>query len=88
MGKLSYFLGVEALWYQDDLHLRWSKYIIDLLEHLYILGAKPLNCPSSSVSKLSSTASDILDDPTEYRRVMGDFLCCTITRLDIAYSIN
>jgi hypothetical protein len=87
-GELSYFLGVEALWNQDGLHLRQTKYITDMLNNTYMLGARPLRCPSSSGSKLSSTAGDLLENPTEYRRVIGAFQYCTITRPDISYSMN
>ena len=87
-GELSYFLGVEALWNQDGLHLRQTKYITDMLNNTYMLGARPLRCPSSSGSKLSSTAGDLLENPTEYRRVVGAFQYCTITRPDISYSMN
>jgi hypothetical protein len=53
-----------------------------------MIGAKPLNCPSSSGPKLSFVTGNILPDPTDYRRVIGALQYCTITRPDIAYSVN
>jgi len=53
-----------------------------------MLGARPLHCPSSSGSKLSSTVGDLLENPTEYRRVVGSLQYCTITRPDFSYSVN
>jgi histone deacetylase 1/2 len=88
LGELSYFLGIEALRNQDGLHLRQAKYITDLLDSTGMIGAKPLNCPSSSGTKLSSATGDILHDPTAYRRIVGALQYCTITRPDIAYSVN
>ena len=88
LGELSYFLGVEALRNQAGLHMRQTKYITDLLNNTYMLGARPLRCPSSSGSKLSSTAVERLENPTEYRQVVGALQYCTITRPDISYSVN
>jgi hypothetical protein len=88
LGELSYFLGVEALRNQAGLHLRQTKYITDLLNSTYMLGARPLRCPSSSGSKLPSIAGELLENPTEYRRVVGALQYCTITRPDISYSVN
>ena len=88
LGELSYFLGVEALRNQAGLHLRQTKYITDLLNSTSMLGARPLRCPSSSGSKLSSTAVERLENPTEYRRVVGALQYCKITRPDISYSVN
>ena len=88
LGELSYFFGIEALRNQDGLHLRQAKYITDLLNNTCIIGAKPLNCPFFFCTKLSSAAGDILHDPTEYQRIVGALQYCTITRLDIAYSVN
>jgi len=85
---LSYFLGIEALRNQDGLHLRQAKYITDVLDNTGMIGAKLLNCPSSSGTKLSSAAGDILHDLIAYRRIVGALQYCTITRLDIAYSAN
>jgi hypothetical protein len=88
LGELSYFLGIQALRNQEGLHLRQAKYITDLLHNTDMIGAKPLNCPSSSGPKLSSVTGNILHDPTDYRRVVGALQYCTITRPDIAYSVN
>ena len=88
LGELSFFLGIEAIRNQTGLHLRQTKYITDLLNSTYMLGARPLRCPSSSGSKLSSAAGEPLENPTEYRRVVGALQYCTITRPDISYSVN
>jgi len=67
LGELSFFLNVEAIRNQAGLHLRQTKYITDFLNSTYMLGARPLRCPSFSGSKLSSTAGELLKNLTEYR---------------------
>lgn len=41
LGDLGYFLGMEAHRTSDGLHLRQSKYILDLLHCAGMIGAKP-----------------------------------------------
>ncbi|KAF5443872.1 hypothetical protein F2P56_036396 [Juglans regia] len=53
-----------------------------------MVGAKPLSCPTTSGPKLSSEDSELLSDPTEYRRVVGALQYYTISPPDIAYAVN
>ena len=38
--------------------------------------------------KLTQTDGDLLADPTSYRRLIGNLIYLTITRLDLSYSVN
>jgi hypothetical protein len=51
-------------------------------------GAKPANSPCPSGSKLSRYVGSPLPDPTVYRQVVGALQYCTLTRPEIAYSVN
>jgi len=53
-----------------------------------MLGAKPAVSPCSSGSKLSKYDGDLLPDPTEYRQVVGALLYCTLSRPELAFSVN
>lgn len=88
LGPLGYFLGVQATRTSHGLHLCQSKYILDLLERVKMTGAKPYSALFVSGSKLSKFDGDLLSDPTEYRHVVGALQYCTITRPEIAYSVN
>ncbi|KAB5520250.1 hypothetical protein DKX38_024569 [Salix brachista] len=57
LGELSFFLGVQASRDSNGLHLRQTRFITDLLHSTNMVGAKPLNCPTVSGPKLSSTAA-------------------------------
>jgi transposase InsO family protein len=90
LGDLGFFLGMQAHRDSTGLHIRQSKYIIDLLHNSSMAGAKPYSAPSISGSKLSASTGDPLSDQdtTTYRQVVGALQYCTITRPDIAYSVN
>lgn len=50
--------------------------------------AKPSKSPCSSGSKLSKFDGQLLDDPTFYWHIVGSLQYCTLTCLEIAFSIN
>jgi hypothetical protein len=45
LGSLSYFLGIQATRDSVGLHLRQSKYILNLLDHTQMTGSKPYLAP-------------------------------------------
>ena len=53
-----------------------------------MIGAKPYSTPTVSGSKLSLPDGAALIDATEYRKFVGALQYCTLTRLDIAFSVN
>ena len=88
LGQLSYFLGIEATRDSSGLHLRQTQYIIDLLDSVNLIGIRPYRAPCVSGTKLSKFDGDPLLDPSEYRHTVGALQYITLTRPDIAYSVN
>jgi len=88
LGPLLFFLGVQATFSSDGLHLCKTKYISDLLHRVQMLGAKPAKSPCSSGAKLSKFDGEVLSDPTEYRHVVGALQYYTLTRPKIAFLVN
>jgi hypothetical protein len=88
LGPLGYFLGIQVTRTTHGLHLRQSKYILDVLHRARMVGAKPYSAPCVSGGKLSSQSGDPLSDISEYRSVVGALQYCTLTRPEIAYSVN
>jgi len=88
LGPLHFFLGIQVTRSPQGLHLCQTKYINDLLTKTNMSGAKPANSPCPSGSKLSRHDGSPLPDPTAYRQIVGALQYCTLTRPDIAYSVN
>ena len=88
LGQLSYFLGIEATRDSSGLHLRQTRYIIDLLDRVNLIGIRPYRAPCVSGPKVSKFDGDPLLDPSEYRHTVGALQYITLTRPDIAYSVN
>lgn len=85
---LSYFLGVEATRTNAGLHLMQRKYIIDLLTKTKMLDAKPVATPMAVSPKLTLGSGKLIDDPREFRMLVGILQYLSFTRPDIAYCVN
>jgi len=90
LGNLHFFLGIQAVRSSQGLHLRQSKYISDLLSKSNMLGAKPYSSPCLVGSKMSTVDGDPLCPThiTTYRQTVGALQYCTLTRPNIAFSVN
>lgn len=69
------------------LFLNQQKYILDLLEDVEIMNFKSTLNPLDSKLNLD-TASTLLHDFSDYRRLMGKLIYLIITRLDITYAVS
>lgn len=89
LGSLSYFLSIQVDHDPNGgILLRQTKYIIDLLLKVNIASAKPQPTPMASDLKLMKEGTDIYDNPSLYRSVVGALQYVCITRPDIAFSVN
>lgn len=89
LGDLDYFLGLEVKKQPDgSLFLTQTKYIRELLDKAHMAEAKPISSPMVTHSKLSKYGNDDLADPHLYRSVVGALQYATLTRPEIAYSVN
>lgn len=88
LGPLSFFLGIQVTHSSNGLHLYQKKYIADLLQHTHMDYAKPAKSPCAFGPKLLKYDGVALDDPTIYRHIVGSLQYCTLTRPEIAFSVN
>lgn len=88
LGALHYFLGIEASFTSDGLHLSQKRYITDILQKSGMINSKPAVSPFSVATKLSKHGGEALANPTHYRQVVGALQYLTLTRPDIAFAVN
>lgn len=88
LGAVNYFLGIQVTPTVDGFHLNQTKYIGDLLCKVKMQYSKALNTPMTSGEKLSGFGSDPVENPHLYRSIVGALQYATITRPEIAYSVN
>ncbi|KAG5228467.1 RmlC cupins superfamily protein [Salix suchowensis] len=88
LGLLKYFLGVEVALSKEGISICQRKYTLDILEEVGLLRVKPTKIPMEPELALTSTDSEALKDPTQYRRLIGKLIYLTITRPEITYAVN
>ncbi|XP_071681692.1 uncharacterized mitochondrial protein AtMg00810-like [Lolium perenne] len=90
LGELHFFLGIEVRKVTDGIVLSQEKYANDLLSRVNMKMCKPVDTPLSTSEKLSITDGDVLsdEDSTRYMSIVGALQYITLTRPDIAYSVN
>jgi len=59
LGQLAYFLGIKATHSFFGLHLRQTRYIINLLDRVHLLGIRPYRALYVSGSKLSKFVGNL-----------------------------
>ncbi|GAU19342.1 hypothetical protein TSUD_336290 [Trifolium subterraneum] len=89
LGQLDYFLGIEVHSLSTGaLLLTQTKYIRDLLCKAKMENSNPIGSPMVSTCRLSKIGTDVFSDATLYRSVVGALQYVTLTRPDIAFSVN
>ena len=88
LGSVSYFFGFEVLRISSSLHLNQAKYASDLLQKTNMINAK--SCPTLMClgNKFSFHDSEAFPRPSLYRSTIGSLQYLTLTRPDLAFSVN
>ncbi|GJY99267.1 ribonuclease H-like domain-containing protein, partial [Tanacetum coccineum] len=91
LGKLKYFLGIEVVDTYKGICLNQRKYVLDLLSEYGMLACKPAKTPLMSKLVISNESSDkdpLLENITDYQKLMGKLIYFTNTRPDISYVVH
>lgn len=88
LGSISYFLGFEATRDSHDLKVTQKKYLRKLLHKTNISTSNFSPTPMYPSTKLQKGDSEPFEHPFLYRSTIGSLQYLTLSRPDIAYSIN
>ncbi|GKC34729.1 ribonuclease H-like domain-containing protein [Tanacetum coccineum] len=89
--KLKYFLGIEVLETPSGICLNQRKYRLELINEFGLLDSKPSYIPMQPNISLSSEPTNddpLLDNITEYQKLIFKLIYLTTTRLNIAYTVS
>ncbi|GKD86409.1 ribonuclease H-like domain-containing protein [Tanacetum coccineum] len=91
LGKLKHFLGIEVIYTDKVICFNQRKYVLDLLSKYGMLSCKPAKTPLMSKLVISNEACDndpLLENVTDYQKLMGKLIYLTNTRPDISYAVH
>lgn len=83
LGNLHYFLGVEVHNRHLGLHLSQGKYALQLLQKHDMHDSKSVQTPLATNAHLSTFEGKLLEDPYNYRQMVGALQYLTFTKPDL-----
>lgn len=88
LGKISYFLGIQAQFHEEGLFLSQQKYAEDLLTIAAMSDCTPMATPLPLQPHKISAQQELFVNPTYFRSLAGKLQYLTLTRPDIQFAVN
>lgn len=88
LGELNYFLGIDVNKTSNGLHISQAKYIADILVKHKMAYSSLVSTPMSTGHSLTKNSKAVISNASQYRSIVGALQYVTLTRPEIAFSIN
>ncbi|KAL2231261.1 UNVERIFIED_CONTAM: Retrovirus-related Pol polyprotein from transposon RE2 [Sesamum indicum] len=88
LGDARYFLGLEIARGSDGLYLAQTKYVRDIISDTGMSSAKSVSTPFPLGLKLTNDFGARLQQPDQFRRLIGRLLYLGFTRPNILHSVQ
>lgn len=88
LGKLQHFLGIEVSRQHEGIFLSQKKYIMDMLGETGLTGANSVDTRLETGVKLDPNEGEDLDNPSQFRRLVGKLICLIVTRPDLSFVVS
>ena len=87
VGELNFFIGLQIKQGQDDIFIKQSKYVEELLKKYKLDDVKHASIPMALNIKLNFDPNDKAVSKKVYRGMIDSILYLTASRLDIMFSV-
>jgi len=88
LEDLKYFLGIEFSRTKAGIYMSQRKYALDILQDTGLTSARLDKFSMEQYLKLTLNDGELLKNPVKYRRLVGRMIYLTVTRPDIAFSVQ
>ncbi|PKU60283.1 Retrovirus-related Pol polyprotein from transposon TNT 1-94 [Dendrobium catenatum] len=88
LGKLSQFLGIQAVYTEYGILLQQQQYAKRILQRAGMDSSKPVLTPSSGKVVLTKNSNEAFANPQLYRHLIGSLQYLTLTRPDIQFAVH
>ncbi|PKU69741.1 Retrovirus-related Pol polyprotein from transposon TNT 1-94 [Dendrobium catenatum] len=88
LGEANMFLGIHITKHNSKYFLSQEKYAASILQQADMLKCNPLANPTVTKFPSAFSPNNVISDPAMYRKITGALQYLTLTRPDIAFSVN
>ncbi|PKU81867.1 Retrovirus-related Pol polyprotein from transposon TNT 1-94 [Dendrobium catenatum] len=88
LGLANQFLGITIDHIQDKFFMSQSQYALSILAQAELHNCNPVANPSSSKTPVTHEGDSSCFDDIQYRQIIGSLQYLTLTRPDIAFTVN